>query len=440
HSIPPSRIQSRIVGLDICRSVAIATVMLSHSITESGVYRHFDTDSGGLLWMGLVIQVAPPVFIILFGSILEIVYRPRIDAGQGREATTRLLTRAVQCYLLYVLTLVAMWAAGLNSFAYMVRCALFMGVTPYADILKFYALALAFAPLLLFLRTRMGLPALAIAALAIHATHPLISQIIVPGDTRLAEYANPVIGFLIGGNQTDLGGPSLLHGLTFVVWGMLLGRIVTILTREAENRKAVLNAIGALLVMFGVALAVMVIFWNQDVPGQTLRELGNMELRNQNHPIYFAYGMMGAMAAIMAFLVFYDANRMRFGRSIGFAGATSLFTFSFGNALLYLAPQLDLSPAATWAYAVFLFLLIGAQSYAFYWLQTRRPDEPHRLVTRFQSALAAMNQAVQRFAQRLAPRYAGLLGWGRASGQAQTASGPAKATLYAPDDPARQNR
>lgn len=60
---------------------------------------------------------------------------------------------------------------------------------------------------------------------------------------------------------------------------------------------------------------------------------------------------------------------------------------------------------------------------------------PGRLAARFQHLQSRPDTA----AGHAARRYAGILGWGSAHGQAETASGPANATLYAPDDPARQN-
>lgn len=147
---------SRIIGLDICRSVAILTVMFSHAMSEASLYNHHNPDEGLYLALKFVIQIAPPIFIILFGTMLEIVYRPRIEAGEGREVTARLLTRALQCYLLFVMSLVAAWLGGINSLGYTLRCALMMGITPYTDILKFYAVALALAPALLWVRMRIG--------------------------------------------------------------------------------------------------------------------------------------------------------------------------------------------------------------------------------------------------------------------------------------------
>lgn len=401
----------RIIGLDICRSLAILTVMLSHSLTEAAVFSHYAPDNGAINTVRMLIQIAPPVFIILFGSMLEIVYRPRIEAGEGRLVTARLLTRALQCYLLYLLTLLAMLAAGLNSVGYTLRCALLMGVTPYADILKFYTLALAFAPALLFLRIRIGLPVLLAISLAVHFAYPLIAHIALSGTSEIARYANPVVGFLIGGDQIYVGGPSVLHAMSFVVWGILIGRIVAILAQEAVPRQQALNAIGALVLMLAASVVTMEAFWNLSAPLETVIHLADLSIRNHNEPIYFAFGLAGALLAIIACLVLYDANGFRLGRSFTFAGKTSLFTFSFGNALLYLAPRLSLSPRGAWLYALLLFLLICLQSYAFYALQTARAGHSGRFSVWFQRRLGSINEAVARLPQRVAPRYAGVLGW-----------------------------
>lgn len=402
---------SRIIGLDVCRSLAILTVMISHSITEAGVFGHYAPDNSATNTIRMLIQIAPPIFIILFGSMLEIVYRPQVEAGEGRSVTARLLTRALQCYLLYLVRLVAMLAAGLNTVGYTLRCALMMGITPYTDILKFYALALAFAPALLFLRNRFGLTVLVAVSVAVHFAYPLLSHIIIPGDSEVARYANPVIGFLIGGDQIYVGGPSVLHAMSFVVWGLLIGRIVVILTQETIPRQQALNAIGALLLMLVASIITMEAFWNLSAPLDTVIHLADMSIRNHNEPIYFAFGLAGALLAIIACLVLYDANGFRFGRSLTFAGRTSLFTFSFGNSLLYLAPPLSLNTSGAWLYALLLFALICLQSYAFYALQTSSSESPGKLVGWFQVSLGSINETVARLPRLIAPRYAGLLGW-----------------------------
>lgn len=400
--------QPRILGLDICRSAAILLTMFSHALAEGHAQDFYAQTDTGLIWLRLLLQISPPIFIILFGSMLEIVYRPRIEAGQPIQTTARLLTRALQCYLLYVLTLLAMLAAGLSSPAFTLRCALFLGVTPYADILKFFTLALAFAPVMIFLRNRMGFPLLMTASLAILMVHPLIAQIAVPPAAASADLANSVIGFLIGGGVTLVGGPSVLHSLIFVIWGMLIGRAVIMLTRGDSTRRDKLKASGILAAMFAASVLVLVMFWNLKAPAETVLGLSNLTFRNANHPIYFAFGLASTLVAVLLCLAISDGMGLKIGRSITFAGKTSLFTFSFGNALLYLAPLLALSLTGSWIYTFILFFLVCLQSYTFHWLQTSRGNP---LAARFQVMLGWINARLSWLPKRVAPNYAGLLGW-----------------------------
>ncbi|PKP81198.1 MAG: Long-chain-fatty-acid--CoA ligase [Alphaproteobacteria bacterium HGW-Alphaproteobacteria-18] len=407
--MPPSASrQTRILGLDICRSAAILLTMFSHALAEGGAQLYYALDDTGLIWLRLFLQMSPPIFIILFGSVLEIVYRPRIEAGEKMQTTARLLTRAMQCYLLYLVTLLAMLAAGHSSPSYTLRCALFLGVTPYGDILKFYTLALAFAPALIFLRNRLRFPALIAASIAIHLLHPVISRIFVaetsPGDA----YISPVIGFLIGGGEIVSGGPSVLHGMTFVIWGMLIGRAVIVLTQGVATRREILQVIATMGAMLAASAAVLLLFWNLKAPAETLQALSNLSYRNANHPIYFAFGLASTLIAVFVCLGLYDGLHVRFGRALIFAGKTSLFTFSFGNALLYLAPVLALSLMGSWVYTFALFFLICLQSYAFQWLQTASGNPA---ATRFQAAIAQINARVGWLPRRVAPGYASLLGW-----------------------------
>lgn len=406
---PPSTLaQVRIIGLDICRSVAILATMFSHALAEGGAQPYYPLDHPGLIWLRLFLQLSPPVFIILFGAVLEIVYRPRIEAGQKQQTVARLLTRAAQCYLLYLVTLLAMLAAGLSSPGYTLRCALFFGASPYGDILKFYTLALAFAPALLLLRNRLGLAALGAITIVIHLLHPLILQLAVPETAAGDAYLSPIIGFLIGGGERVTGGPSVLHGMTFVIWGMMIGQTAMVLARPSSSRREIVRAAGGMAALLLISATVLLVFWNYEAPHDTVRDLSSLAYRNANHPIYFAFGLFGTLLAVFASLILYDGLRMKAGRSLAFAGKTSLFTFSFGNALLYLAPALTLSLTGSWIYTLILFCLVCLQSYAFNWLQTVR-DNP--LASRFQALIVQINSVVGWLPKQLAAPYAGFLGW-----------------------------
>lgn len=316
-----------------------------------------------------VMQMAPPIFIILFGSMLEIVYRPRLAAGRYLEVTGRLLTRALQCYLLYLVTLVALMAVGRISVGYMLRCALMLGATPYADILKFYTLALAFAPMLLVIRARWGLIPLAVFSILVHLAHPLIIGVPHMPAVGGEDYFSPFLGFMAGIASQDVGGPSVLHGMTFVAWGMIIGYAVNLLLNgETDQEKHKGRSLLAAMVV--VAFAVAARLWNWSDPFATLTGLSDLSLRNGNYPIYFALSCGVTIVSVLACVFLYDRRGVKLGLSLDFVGRTSLFTFSFGNVLLYLMPfRPEIPTFWAWVYTAALFLAICLQSYIFWSVQ-----------------------------------------------------------------------
>lgn len=329
--------QARITGIDICRSFAILLAMFSHALVEAGTIPNMPASVA--VPLRFTLQMAPPIFIILFGTMLEIVYKTRFEDGQYEQATRRLLTRALQCYLLYVVTILSMLAVGLSSPGYALRCILMMGVTPYADILKFYTLALAFAPALLAVK----------------------------------DYVSPVLGFLTGMTTQGVGGPSVLHGMTFVIWGMVTGQAIKWMMSD-EAPKLAARGWTLLASMLVLSVAVTLRLWNWDAPLETFAGIATLTIRNANMPLYFTLGLSATVLCVVGCILLYDRLHASFGRSVTFAGRTSLFTFSFGNVLLYFAPNLTLPPAQSWAYAVALFLAICVQSYVFWRVQLPRKD------------------------------------------------------------------
>jgi len=347
--------------------------MFSHAMVEAGTLKV--TPESVAIPMRFVLQMAPPIFIILFGTMLEFVYKARIEDGQYMQATRRLLTRALQCYLLYVVSILAMLAVGLSSPGYALRCILMMGVTPYADILKFYALALALAPALLAFRIRWGLTPLVVASLLIHLAHPLIAAVPTPPLLAGKDYLGPVMGFLTGMATQEVGGPSVLHGMTFVIWGMVVGKAIKLMM-AGETPKEIAQGKRLLTGMFAAAVAATLLLWNWEAPLQDFAGIATLKIRNANQPLYFALGCAVTIACVMLCIQLYDRMNASFGQSVTFAGRTSLFTFSFGNVLLYLAPKLTLTLAMSWIYALALFAAICLQSYIFWTVQAPAKDKP----------------------------------------------------------------
>ncbi|AXQ92745.1 OpgC domain-containing protein [Cereibacter azotoformans] len=392
----------RINGVDVTRSLAIMLAMLSHALIEFDVFQ---------IWQGtaatvtrFAMQTAPVTFIGLFGAMLEIVYAPRFANGGAAAATRQLWTRALQCYLLYALTVFALHVSGEQSLGYTIRCLLMLGITPYADILKFYALALLAAPLLLRLRMRHGLKAILLFAVAVPAAYPLLSQIPEPPLLLGRDYLLKPASFLYGGTN-EAGGPSVLHGLALVAAGMLLGRGVRLLlssdVRERRRGGVILG------LMLGTTAAASALMWNWHAPFETVAAIADMSLRNDNHPIYATIGLTATLLEVLLAILLFDRLGRRWGSPLLFLGRTSLFTFAFGNILLYLAPERVPVIGGGLPLALVVFAIMMGQSWLFLRLMTPVAADASRIwravATRFQRLVRWMQRPVDGTVSRLVP-------------------------------------
>lgn len=323
----------RYLGIDLARSVAVFCVIVGHALDAANI-----AEGGvGIAALRFFLGVSPPVFFCLFGCMLQLVYTRRYAAGRKFETVQRLLTRAVQCWALYVLTCAAMCLAAGLSFTYFVRCALFLGDTPYTDILKFYAALLVAAPLLVAISVRIGLWPLILFCLLVQAAFPLISQIPplqgFPGLETLS-------AFVYGGEYVGHTGPSVIHGLGFVVFGMVLGRV----WQARPGREFLLSGPGWGMRAVFAAMIVATLTWviagghNLFVPEE------RTILRNENHPLYLLFGCTAAIAFVELFSFIRRAAGIRAKSAWMVFGDTSLFTFCYGSIILYAVMLQD--PAA----------------------------------------------------------------------------------------------
>lgn len=354
----------RLQGIDVCRSAAIILAMSSHAMVEAKMWNFSEEwPAGTFVALRLLMQMAPVTFIVLFGAMLEIAYRPRFLRGEERTATRRLLNRAVQCYLLYVITILACVAAGDYSIGYAIRCILMAGVSPYADILKFYAVALALAPAIIALRNRVGLAGLLGLTALIQLAYPLVHALPDPMPIGEKDYLGPIMGFLVG-KGGDVGAPSVLHGVALAMIGMIVGNATAALF--AEDRR--LRRVGAIwmLTIAAISAGLTLFFWNWGDPMATVIALADMSVRNLNHPIYYASGILTTIIATGLCTFAFDSKEQRWLNPIKFMGTVSLFTFSFGNVLLYLQPFTAADPWSAHLLWLGLTAAILALAYFFY--------------------------------------------------------------------------
>lgn len=354
----------RIIGLDAARSLAIVLAMSSHVFADVGLYAHMSEPLTRVA--GFAFQIATPTFILLFGTMLEVVYRPRWTTRQARHGVAmRLLSRAFQCWVLYALTILTLTLTDDGySVPYSTATILFMGNSPYTEILKFYAIVLAIAPILLWIRARTGLLPLAVAALACHAAWPLLSGLPdVQNDLGAPTPVASLMQFLTGFGDLPLAGPSVLHGLTLVIAGQCLGRYLTGRSPAGSTDPLADPGFGRRVRALLVGGAGVALIGGLFVSVDVIDGLADGSLRRDSNPLYFATGILSATLMTLFFVWMIDIQKVG---SIGawsqatFFGRTSMFTFAWGNVLLYLvAPQpTDVTGAVGWTAALLAALCV----------------------------------------------------------------------------------
>lgn len=352
---------SRIIGIDVARSIAILLAMGSHVWTVSRIGDFYEGRWVEVLRIGMA--AATPTFIILFGTMLEIVYLPRFTPGRRSTTSAKLLSRAVQCWLLYALSVLVLFLVH-DSYSAMFSVAtiLMLGVTPFTDILKFYSIVLILAPILLWARCRLGLIALVVAAVAVHLAYPLLITLPTPTELKLPTEIDRLWKFLFGLGEAQLGGPSVMHGISLVIIGMAIGRALIGAFEALRDDASLRRRATIILVSAGAPLAFLFVILDEN----TIHDLGNMSLRIAGHPLYFFVGMLFAcVLTTTAVLVTTLCGPSRIWRFSAFLGRTSLFTFSFGNILLYCMFAEPENRSEATALAVVLILAIILLSFWF---------------------------------------------------------------------------
>ncbi|GAB5454673.1 MAG: hypothetical protein Hens2KO_09020 [Henriciella sp.] len=303
----------------------------------------------------LLMQLATPIFLILFGAMLELVYRPRFEAGKSVETAKRLYKRALQCYGYYALAIIVFFLV-MGTYSLMSLPLVFTGFisVPYSHLLAFYTVALALSPMLLALRARLGLFPLVALALLVHLAHPILNQLPQAPLIFGRDYLQHMSGFLYG-QGVDFIGPSLIHGLSLVVFGMLFGRGL----RPTNNQTdAMAVSPRASLWVAGAAVLAIACYWDWSAPEATLDALLDATLRIESHPLYFSIGILGALAITWFFILTHDLRGLKFGYPIRVFGRRSLFAFGIGNILCYIAPSSMVMVFGMWGSVLALFLSV----------------------------------------------------------------------------------
>lgn len=349
-------------GLDLARSIAIFLALLAHSFAQSGVSYPAE--------IYFLPKIATPLLIMLFGVMVPLLHAPRTnqaDAGQGFQAY---LTSALQCYLLYSLSVFVIWLGDVSGWKYALRLLLFLGPMPYAQILVYYTIMFLALPLLLLALRLFPFWMLFAASLMVHAAFLLLKMVPAPAETFGVAAAQMLMDTFIGtGSAPVLGGPSILHSMVLLLAGVWTGIAIRENAGKADPQGYFLRAIMPIAAVFAVA-AIVSFF----VPGYPVEwiTLIDMELRNLNHPVYiFVYGLMAL--GLLAFLLVFPGSARAPGWVLT-TGRRSLFAFGVGNAVIVACPPGGFGFLPPIIDGLLILTLLMLMIYAFDYCQRAGPN------------------------------------------------------------------
>jgi surface polysaccharide O-acyltransferase-like enzyme len=331
---PPSISSTRLESVDLARGVAIACALGAHSLTDFGFHHH--APPSWVTGAGLVTRSATPTFLVVFGMMIELVYRRRAERDGLSAASLRLTVRSVQCYMLYVLMIVAAWIGGKTSTAAVLPQALFLWNPHYGTIIRLYVILLILTIPLLALRLRFGTLPIVLLPVAVWAWHPWRNALEpVPDPFEI------LTASLVG--TGDRIGPSVLHGMVLVCAGILIAMAVR--TRQADRATARPSRLALALPAAAAILAVGILLHaiTRIGAGAFAADLAGSPFRASNHPYYYAYGLLAALLVLGLAGAVRHLCGSRVPRWLRVAGQRTLFVYVLGNVLLLLLPRIEIT-------------------------------------------------------------------------------------------------
>lgn len=328
---------NRILGLDLARGIAIFFAMTSHTFTA------LNYNAG--LTMNLAFRTSTPLFIVVFGFFLHRIYLRKMKEFGFESIKRKLWTRAVQCFVLYGLSCIILGICQQYSIVYTIRMMIFLGGTPFTDILKYYTLILILSPYILLFISQNGLKKAVILSFLPH----VLSFFSLLKPITFIPFGHYLSSMIYGGGEI-VAGPSIFHSFIFI----LLGFYISIILQKEISRASIFKlkkncSIFMLnLLLVGTLLA---IFTTSNID---ITALSGMSLRNSNSYQYFLFGCLSSILLIEFSLIISHYVREVYLSPLILFGTSSLILFSFGNCALYYI--YDKHPFSFSLYFLILFL------------------------------------------------------------------------------------
>jgi hypothetical protein len=318
----------RLHFIDVARSYAISLVFFAHAVVTFGGWCVMGDLSVPLL---LITRTGTPLFLLIFGLMLELVYVTRADTKHIAHVARRLLTRSAQCYLGYALTAFSGIFGGYLSLDQAVRALIFLDNAHYGNILRIFSIALFLAVPLIWLSRRYGVWVLILLLLCVWSCDILLKQHMGMHFGIL----NPWVGILFGTGTFRIG-PSIWHSMTFVLVGILLGKSLRGWYEYGLGQFYIACIFVVLLAMVVITYLVFDIGIANFIDYYTTYGA----YRAHNHIGYYAAGILvGALTLLLlSRIVPLYEGLPNWADLLLVCGRSTLFSFTLGNILLNFIP------------------------------------------------------------------------------------------------------
>src|SRR5215831_17929862 len=326
---------SRLHFIDFGRTFAVALALLAHSLANTKVLDRVSADS---LYITQFTRTATPVFVFMFGFMIEFVYATRARASGVASIERRLRVRSFQCYFGYCLTSFCTLLSAHQSLYKFAASLAFFGNSRFGNVLRVYAVIMLFTPLLVRLRLRYGVRFVVFCLTGVLVSFPFIIQL---KGVDFGVFNTPLnLLFGIGLNRF---GPSVWHSMSFVLSGMLLASSLT------GSAKTLRNAFSRFYLIALGLVSICAVAWFplvHDSSAEAWVKFADFTYRGSNMPGYYLTGIVTSVFWITLFSVLIGTREL--SRPVKFflpLGLSSLFSYTTGSVLLnlsgYVATRVD---------------------------------------------------------------------------------------------------
>jgi hypothetical protein len=312
---------SRLHFIDFARTFAVVLALLSHSLANTKVLDRVGPDS---LYITQFIRTATPIFVFMFGFMIEFVYATRSRASGVASIQRRLRVRSFQCYFGYCLTSFCTLLGGHQSLYKFAASLAFFGNSRFGNILRVYAVIMLFTPLLVRLRLRYGVRFVVFCLAGVLLSFPFVIQL---KGVDFGVFNNPLN--LLFGVGLGREGPSVWHSMSFVLSGMLLA---SSLTGRAETLR---NAFSRFYLIALGLVSICAVAWFplvHDSPAEAWVKFADFTYRGSNMPGYYLIGIVTSVFWITLFSLLIGTREL--SRPVKFflpLGLSSLFSLHDGQ-------------------------------------------------------------------------------------------------------------